>query len=159
MESAPALPTPKEPMSKRTPTMVASKNMADCIERSLLHGNHRIWGYTIYRCTYASDSDWEELLQRLRSKLEEGLRSFNGTDLMSSFDMKVFEDKTLFDGASATTIRKHFIKWPEMRRGRSRASLRIDRHGINSASKSDWTSYDLSSTITGMGRSVGLYAS
>lgn len=91
--------------------MSTDRTLADHVDTSLAHGGHRTWGYTIYRCTYVDDGEWDTLLQRLRSKLEESLGGFNRMDLMSSFDMKVFDDRALFDGASTATIRDHFTAW------------------------------------------------
>jgi hypothetical protein len=65
----------------------------------------------IYRCTYGSDSDWEEFMRRLRYQIQHTLEFYNGLDLMDSLSLTVFEDPSIFDDASTSAIREHFKQW------------------------------------------------
>jgi len=97
--------------SKRTPDRDTHFNDADNVERQLQQDNHKIWGWVIYRCTYASDDDWKEFMRRLGIWISEGLKHDGGLDMLESLDYHVFEDKAVFDGAHPSTIREHFREW------------------------------------------------
>ncbi|KAK3168026.1 hypothetical protein OEA41_004472 [Lepraria neglecta] len=97
--------------SQRNPDMSWENNAADLIERQLQYDGHRTWGFVIYRTTYASDADWAEFLRRLRFQMEDMFDYFNGRDILEKFALTVFEDRSLFDGASTDTIRQHFQQW------------------------------------------------
>ncbi|RDW74282.1 uncharacterized protein DSM5745_06944 [Aspergillus mulundensis] len=105
-----ALEDPPMAPSKRTPNRSTFKNEADTIERLLQHDEFRSWGLVIYRCTYTSGSDWDELMRRLRFCVTETLKQHNGLDLLGSFAPTVLEDAR-FDGASTSTVREHFKQW------------------------------------------------
>lgn len=104
--------TPRQP-SPRTPNISINANQADVIERDLQKDGHRTWGFVIYRCTYKSDPEWKEFMQRLRGSIEKTLRFYNGLDMMDRLALTVFNDASLFDGdgGSASAVRDHFKKW------------------------------------------------
>ncbi|KAG9761693.1 hypothetical protein KCU73_g2261, partial [Aureobasidium melanogenum] len=105
---------PPQPESKRTPGKLSFKrNAADQIERALREDGHRIWGFVIYRCTYASDEDWDLCMRHLYKEVRESMDFYNGHDLLDEecFRLTVIEDKSKFDGASTSTVRKHFQEW------------------------------------------------
>ncbi|KAG9529253.1 hypothetical protein KCU93_g3717, partial [Aureobasidium melanogenum] len=105
---------PPQPESKRTPGKLSFKrNAADQIERALREDGHRIWGFVIYRCTYASDEDWDLCMRHLHEEVRESMDFYNGHDLLDEecFRLTVIEDKSKFDGASTSTVRKHFQEW------------------------------------------------
>lgn len=97
--------------SKRTPGTPKDLNTADRIEWYMEIDHHQTWGFVIYRTTYNSDADWTVFLQHLRSRMESSLTVFNGLDILDSFTLTVLEDRSLFDGASADTVRRHFQQW------------------------------------------------
>ena len=74
---------------------------------------HRTWGYVIYRTTYSSEDDWAEFLRRLRFRMERTFDRCNGRDILDSFTLTVFSDRSLFDGADTVSIRAHFRQWAE----------------------------------------------
>ena len=43
--------------SRRTPERETVFNNADNVERQLQEDGHKIWGWVIYRCTYANDEE------------------------------------------------------------------------------------------------------
>lgn len=100
-------------VSRRTPDIAPFFNSADMIERYLQLDGHKTWGWVIYRSTYNSEEEWQEFLRRLHAQIEASLKSFGGLDIYDSLGFKVFEDQTLFDGASTATIREHFKTWAE----------------------------------------------
>ena len=53
---------PELTVSRRTPPWSTHFNNADNIERYLQEDGHRTWGLVIYRCTYESDDDWDQVL-------------------------------------------------------------------------------------------------
>ncbi|KAG9957895.1 hypothetical protein KCU61_g8808, partial [Aureobasidium melanogenum] len=98
--------------SKRKPDEETDSNTADIIERQLQQDGHKVWGWVIYRCTYKSDKDWQDFMQRFHYFIRDILESHNGLDMLESLDCHVFEDKS-FEGASPATIRQHFKQWAE----------------------------------------------
>ena len=74
---------------------------------------HRTWGYVIYRTTYSSDDDWAEFLHRLRFRMGRTFDRCNGRDILDTFTLTVFSDRSLFDGADTPSIRAHFRQWTE----------------------------------------------
>lgn len=98
-------------MSRRRPSDPTVFNDCDNIERQMQEDGHKIWGWVIYRSDYSSEEDWQEFLQRLRAETEKSLRCCGGLDMLPSLDYHIFEDKALFDGLDAATIRDHFRAW------------------------------------------------
>lgn len=113
--------------SQRTPDRETAFNNADNVERQLQKDGHKIWGWVIYRCTYESDKDWEDFMNRLRFYTHHTLEFDNGLDMLKSLDYHVFEDRSLFDGAHPSTIREHFKRWattaPQQEQGTQVAQL------------------------------------
>ena len=72
--------------SRRTPVRETIFNNADNVERQLQEDGHKIWGWVIYRCTYANDEEWAEFMARLRYWNEENLRFDNALDMLPSVD-------------------------------------------------------------------------
>lgn len=101
---------PRTP-SKRTPDRATDFNDADNVERQLQQDKHKIWGWVIYRCTYASDDDWNELMRRLNFWIRKDLANDGGLDMLESLDYSIFDDKELFDGAHPSVVREHFRTW------------------------------------------------
>lgn len=62
----------------------------------------------IYRCTYESDTDWSDLMTRLRYQTRAALEFYNGLDMLDSLDITVFEDRVSLDGASKSAVREQF---------------------------------------------------
>ncbi|KAJ5426044.1 hypothetical protein N7465_001114 [Penicillium sp. CMV-2018d] len=106
---------PPQNPSKRTPERESTHNTADCLEKALNEAGFQSWGFAIYRCTYQSDSDWEEFLRRYRWHVADALEDDNGLNLLESFKMTVFENQALFGGVGVSTgtatIREHFQQW------------------------------------------------
>lgn len=101
---------PQSP-SPRTPRISTHNNNADNIERYLEEDGHRTWGFVIFRCTYESDDDWEQFMERLRYRTQRRLEGHNGLDMMDSLRITVFEDRSVFNGASTSVVREHFKQW------------------------------------------------
>lgn len=97
--------------SKRTPWWPLRWNDADLIEKNMHDLGFQTWGIVIYRCTYKSDSDWEEFLSRFLHKVRTSLESCDGLDLLDSFRPTVMDDKTQFDGVTPNSVRDHFNRW------------------------------------------------
>lgn len=101
---------PRNP-SKRTPDQGFRNNVADRIKKAQQEAGLHTWGFSIYRCTYESDADWAEFLHRYQWHVNHLLGYYNGLDMLESYQVTVFEDKSLFEGATTATIRDHFQKW------------------------------------------------
>lgn len=99
--------------SQRTPDRETTLNNADNVERQLQQDNHRVWGFVIYRCTYESETQWAEFMNRLNFYIEDTLRFDNALDMKSSLDYQVFEDAERFDKAHPSVIRESFSQWAE----------------------------------------------
>lgn len=99
--------------SRRTPELSTNLNTADHIERYLQTDGHRIWGFIIYRCTYDSDDEWNEFMERLRYRIRKTLTFYNAVDLMDSLGFTVIEDRKKLDDVEASVISEHFKTWAE----------------------------------------------
>ncbi|KAF7136733.1 hypothetical protein CNMCM5793_006051 [Aspergillus hiratsukae] len=97
--------------SKRTPSLSFYHNEADVIEKNMLDDGFRTWGLVIYRCTYKSDSDWEEFMRRFLHHVRDTLEYYDGLDMLDSFVPTVMDDKTRLDGATASIVRDYFNQW------------------------------------------------
>lgn len=97
--------------SPRHPYISSRSNIADKIEHWLRKDGHRAWGFVIYRSTYQSDADWEELMRRLLADTTESLENMAGPDLLDNLALTVFDDPQKFDSASTAVIRDHFKRW------------------------------------------------
>ncbi|KAF2221332.1 hypothetical protein BDZ85DRAFT_15743 [Elsinoe ampelina] len=74
---------------------------------------HSKWGFTIYRCTYASDEDWEKMMDKMKAGVEEPsdnpLSHFPRL-LSNTLTYTVVEDSAL-EGAGREEIFKRFGAW------------------------------------------------
>lgn len=98
-------------MSRRRPSQSTVFSDCDNIECQMQEDGHKIWGWVIYRNDCTSEEDWQEFIRRLRVGIEKTLKFFDGLNMLSSLDYQVFEDRNLFDGVDAATIREHFRVW------------------------------------------------
>lgn len=87
----------------------------DRIEHRMDDDGHQLWGFVIYRTTYdsASERDWPEFLRRIRWQVEDEMEDEEGEEVLEHFQLTVFDDRNLFDGADTATIRRHFQQWAE----------------------------------------------
>ncbi|QIW97075.1 hypothetical protein AMS68_002593 [Peltaster fructicola] len=99
--------------SLRNPQFSRDVNYADRIEAQCQEDNHRTWGFVIYRTTYESDADWEEVICRIRAHTQGTMDMFNGQDVLDRMTWTIFDDRSLFDDVPTATIRKHFKEWCE----------------------------------------------
>ncbi|RAO70265.1 uncharacterized protein BHQ10_006277 [Talaromyces amestolkiae] len=99
--------------SKRDPVPASDhdNNEADLIARHMLSDGFQSWGLVVYRCTYKSDSDWEEFMRRFLYHVNHTLEYADGLDLLDYFKPTVMDDKTRFDGVSPAIVRDYFNQW------------------------------------------------
>lgn len=73
--------------------------------------DHKIWGFKIYRLTYDDDWKWqafmEELVRQTRTNLERELKGSDLERLTSMLDWAAENDKTKWDGATLSQVRKY----------------------------------------------------
>ncbi|KAK8123115.1 hypothetical protein PG984_011785 [Apiospora sp. TS-2023a] len=101
-------------VSPRTPNVDhENSNQANNVRMHLRADGHRVWGFVLYRCTYASDTDWESCIQRIHASVRENMDYYNGQDLIEEgcFQLTVISDASTLDGASTHTVRQHFNEW------------------------------------------------
>ncbi|KAJ5135292.1 uncharacterized protein N7515_004570 [Penicillium bovifimosum] len=138
--------SPRDP-SKRTPEIESWMNGADKLERLLDRDKFKAWGFVIYRCTYRSDSEWEEFIVRIHKRVEEYLGYYNGLDLVGSFAPTVLEDRS-FEGATVISLREKFNEWAvtaikeeqgidpshlwHLKNGRYRFFIMVDQEALDS---------------------------
>lgn len=77
----------------------------------MLDAGFRTWGLAIYRCTYKSDSDWEEFMRRFLYHVRDTLEYYDGLDMLDSFVPTVMDDKARFDGVTPAIVRDYFNQW------------------------------------------------
>jgi len=118
--------------SRRMPERDSAFVNADNVERQLQEDGHKIWGWVIYRCTYADDEEWAEFMARLRYYFENTLRENNALDMLTSLNYHVFEDRELFDGLHPSAVLEHFSQWamtaPQQEQGEGAYSMRSQRY-------------------------------
>jgi hypothetical protein len=106
------LPPDRASESQRDPVPPTTGwNDADLITENMLRSGFRSWGLVIYRCTYKSDSDWEEFMRRYLYHVHHTLEYDDGLDLLPYFEPTVMDDKTRFDGVTPAIVRDYFNQW------------------------------------------------
>lgn len=108
---------PPQTPSTRTPQYSTHNNNADNIERSLHEDGDTVWGFVIYRCTYASDAEWQTFINRLQQYIRNTLSVYNGLDMLNSMAFTVIEDKQKFDGVRVRDVRDAFVEWVRLQTG------------------------------------------
>ena len=68
------------------------------------------WGFIIYRCTYVSQTRWDDFLSALQADVDSFLLA-EDDDLRGSLQWKVVEDQSKLDGATWQEARTHFDQW------------------------------------------------
>lgn len=122
-------------ISPRTPDTISTQsNSADNIERGLRADGHRIWGFVVYRCTYASNSAWEACIQRINASIQQSMTTYNGHDLLEEgrFKLTIIDDASKFDGASTSTVPSTSASGVHARSTRSKARAKRLRAGSRS---------------------------
>jgi hypothetical protein len=72
----------------------------------MLGDGFRSWGDVVYRCTYKSDSDWEEFMRRFLFHVRRTLEDYDGLNMLDSFmPTTVIDDKPRFDGVTPAIVR------------------------------------------------------
>ncbi|KAG6058559.1 hypothetical protein E4U17_007934 [Claviceps sp. LM77 group G4] len=96
---------------------------ANLIRRHLMFDEFQdaVWGFVIYRCCNASDEDWERMLQKIRSELDDdSTKYYISQDLVPFHNLHPIDDPSLY-GASIDQVRRHFRSWiPENIKSRLR---------------------------------------
>ena len=90
--------------------MEITSNRTDNLERLLQADGFKTWGFVVYRCTYASDLDWQKFLDLFLSQAKRKLEYYSGLELLDDFVPTVFEDPS-FEGATADELCEHFKAW------------------------------------------------
>ncbi|KAG5986778.1 hypothetical protein E4U52_008279 [Claviceps spartinae] len=78
-------------------TYVSDLN-AKLIQRHLMFDEFQdsVWGFVIYRCCNASDEDWERMLQKIRSELDDDSTKYNiSQDLVPFHNLYPIDDPSL----------------------------------------------------------------
>jgi hypothetical protein len=102
---------PVQRLSPRLPGRPPELNNADQIERYLREYDLHAWGFVIYRCTYQSNTAWDEFMCRLLANTKDTLDDEGGLDLLNNLALTVIEDPGKLDGATTAVIRHHFKQW------------------------------------------------
>lgn len=89
-------------------TMEEMQHLDECIETMGLEK----WGWIFYRCTYSDNKAWSHFKQKITQEMQEELEDCKSPELTArlseSLDLKFFEDKDAFNGASKDQLRAHF---------------------------------------------------
>ena len=67
------------------------------------------WGWSIVRCTYASDDEWAAFLTRFRNDIDDYFRFQSDVDLRLRLRIPVVEDRKRLDGATWEQARTAFM--------------------------------------------------
>lgn len=64
------------------------------------------WGFIIYRCTYADDTEWARFMQYLNTRTRLELEDQGDGDLFERIDWQVQDDREKFDDVGPRTLRE-----------------------------------------------------
>lgn len=88
--------------------------------------NSNEWGFVIVRCTYSSQSQWDEYIFTLKHEANHALRGAHNQDLRDSSLWTVLENPSL-DGATYFQASQYFGHWSrEERRKRGEVAKELD---------------------------------
>ena len=85
------------------------------------------WGFVVYRCTYASDSAWQQFLEVLNARVRDSLRAYSHPDLYHTLSWTIQSDFQVLGGASKDVVREHFKGWVE----REITDMQVDPGDLN----------------------------
>jgi hypothetical protein len=75
------------------------------IRTSLLRYPDSKLGFLVYRCTYASDADWQRFMTYLTTSVRATLEKDKLGDIADRLDWNVQSDAASLDGADFLTVR------------------------------------------------------
>ncbi|KAJ5766906.1 uncharacterized protein N7511_004522 [Penicillium nucicola] len=131
-------PIAQFPPLEESPWYVDPPCLPDQIDEELRGNGLRAWGFVIYRCTYQSQAAWDEFICRLLTNTYETLEEMEAPEILENFALTVIEDSGSLDGATTTTVRRHFQQWVE--------NAVPDEHGTSRILKSHRNQYCLQIT-------------
>ncbi|KAF2221331.1 hypothetical protein BDZ85DRAFT_283404 [Elsinoe ampelina] len=108
----------------REPALTAP-NQHDRLEAEMRHLGQTTWGFVIYRCTFASNDDWEKVMAKLKQQdmtLDEWPSYALKPHLRDGLKYTVFEDRAL-DGATKEQVLEQFKGWLDTEPWRSEQPL------------------------------------
>ncbi|KAJ3464728.1 hypothetical protein MRS44_009514 [Fusarium solani] len=87
-----------------------------CIIQHMQEDGFRNWGFVVYRCAYANDSQWESYLEFLKEAVREDLEFFElETLLWKHLKWTIIEDPEDLDSASKQHVQERFSDWAAAR--------------------------------------------
>lgn len=105
---------PPNIQSNRTPHIyedhLEERDVSKDVIRKSIESPHKDWGFSILRCTYQSDEEWNTFLTRFRDDLDSYFRFESDKDLRSRLRLPVVEDRKLLDGATWDEARDFFME-------------------------------------------------
>jgi hypothetical protein len=104
------LPSPRVPYT--TPFRKEYQEICDHLDPHSIQPGAP-WGFVVVRTVYGADSDkgWADMLEILRSTVQDSLSLANQSDLFPRYEMTVIEDEETLSGADSHTVRHTFRAW------------------------------------------------
>lgn len=81
------------------------------VRKMLVDNRHRRWGFVVYRCTYEDDAAWTRFKELVAERARTSLAGSQAPELLQNLDIRYFDDRTAFEGASKDDARAHFVRW------------------------------------------------
>ena len=94
-------------MTDETPIL----NEAAKVKRNLNQDNHDRWGFAIYRCTYGDDAAWDRFKDIITARAQKEIRELGEPGILDELEWTIFDDREIFDNATAGFLREHFNQW------------------------------------------------
>jgi hypothetical protein len=94
-------------MTDETPIL----NEAAKVKRNLDQDNHDRWGFAIYRCTYGDDAAWDRFKDIITARAQKEIRELDEPEILDKLEWTIFDDREIFDNATADFLREHFNQW------------------------------------------------
>ncbi|KAM5371732.1 hypothetical protein ACJZ2D_007797 [Fusarium nematophilum] len=92
-------------------SMMMSEPLSSLI-RDMQETEFRSWGFVIYRCAYATESQWASYLEFFKAAVRDELEFLElSTLLWPLLEWTIIEDRETLDGASKHQVRRKFSEW------------------------------------------------
>lgn len=89
--------------------MYGTLEKLECI---LAGAGHDTWGWVVYRCTYRSDHDWSEFINKVKALSRQFLDQRGATEAIADKQIWTFiDDRERLENANKAVVRRMFNDW------------------------------------------------
>ncbi|KAF5021894.1 hypothetical protein F66182_6042 [Fusarium sp. NRRL 66182] len=93
-------------------SLMMQRNLFSSLIRDMQETEFHHWGFVIYRCAYADQSQWDRYFEFFKAAVEDELEYRGLSSLLMKYcDWTVIHDPATLDGASKDIVRQRFAAW------------------------------------------------